>query len=199
MKRNRIPSFLEPKSFLKVYMSNLPLPELTNWSKGPALINIDGSQVNGPMSLEIPTSLGLVWQPTEQKTKEIFGYGIFKSLVGGQELIINPETKAHLIEGEYMIHAHYGIKALLFLKNNWLTLPQSHKDYLTGKTIFGFSGTEVNEVGGYCAPYVTFRTKNPTFGWYGLERKWCDYEYALVDPRAPQIKNRPISEFLCPV
>jgi len=94
------------------------------------------------------------------------------------------------------INGHYGVKAIEWLKNNWLNLPPSQKKALSGKTIFGFADVTYDDVGGISMPYVTFCTETPTIGWYSLSHEFGRNERFLVNPRALQLADRPVWEFI---
>lgn len=189
------PTLGSPKKSIIIDLSVLPEPQKPEWSKGKFL---SGNYNN--TKIELPLVTVMTWQHPFQTTNDVFGNYILNNLVctygtnskfkWTQNQTVCPVTE------EDAINAHYGVKALLWLKDNWLRLPPSQKDGLFGKTIYGLADIMFDDVQGLSMPYVTFATDEPTFGWYSLSHKLGRNDRFLVNPRAAILKGRPVAEFI---
>jgi hypothetical protein len=135
---------------------------------------------------------------------KVSGYYVLKQLVDAYSTKLEIGSTDWVVEAgkpcpvvwKDRINGHYGMKALEWLKNNWLKLSPSMKDSLSGKNIYGLADVMFDDVGGLSMPYVTFCTEEPTLGWYSLSHEFSENERCLVNPRALQITGDPVMGFI---
>ena len=188
------PTLGSPKKSIIIDLVPLPHPGILPWSKGKFLHGYNNTRI------ELPLVTTMTWQHPDQKTSTISGSNILKGLAcvyRTKSIRQWAEDKATcMVLEEDGINGHYGLKALTWLKDNWLQLPPSQKDYLFGKTIYGLADIMLDDVQGLSMPYVTFTTDEPTLGWYSLSRNLCRNDRFLVNPRAAVLASRPVTEFI---
>ena len=189
------PTLGSPKKSIIIDLATVPNPEIPEWSKGKFLDgNIDNTRI------QLPLVTTMTWQHQFQQTSTISGNDILKGLVCTYEINrayrwARAQTCCPVIE-EDRINGHYGVKALTWLKDNWLRLPPSQKDSLFGKTIYGLADIQFDDVQGLSMPYVTFTTEEPTLGWFSLSKNLGRNERFLVNPRATVLAGQPVAEFI---
>lgn len=189
------PTLYSPAKPIIIDLTVVPNADKPKWSKGKFL---SGMRTNN--LLELPLVTTMTWQHPYQETSTFSGSNILKCLVStyeskpihhwGRGLMCCP------VLDDDSINAHFGIKALRWLKDNWLKLPPSQKDCLIGKTIYGLADIMFDDVNGMSMPYVTFTTEEPTFGWYSLSHNLGHNDRFLVNPRAKMLSGRPVAEFI---
>ena len=189
-------SFLNsPKKPIIIDFSKQPEPSMPKWSKGRFLTGNDQMT-----KIELPLATCMTWK----YQGKVCGYYVLKQLIsaystkleiGATDFIVEAGKPCPVVRKDG-INGHYGLKALEWLKNNWLTLPPSMKDSLSGKNIYGLTDVMFDDVGGLSMPYVTFCTEEPTLGWYSLSHEFGSNERCLVNPRAVQITDLPVVEFI---
>ena len=184
-----------PQKSINIDLSIQPDPIQPEWSKGKFL---DGIQNQNSIEVTLVTSM--TWQHPFQSTNTISGSYILNGLVAnyGSKKIqawCKDMTPCPVMNKDD-INAHYGIKALLWLRDNWPKLPFSQKHCLIGKTIYGLADIMFDENQSLVMPYVTFATEKPIHGWYSLSKKLGHNERFLVNPRAAILANKPVAEFI---
>ena len=187
------PTLGSPKQPIIIDITKLTNPENPEWSKGKFL---SGNLKN--YMIELPLVTTMTWQHPLQKTSTVSGNKILEDLVSAYDInrIYNTKKKRVCcpVFKKDMINAHFGLKALIWLKDNWLILPPSQKDSLHGKTIYGLASIMFDEAKGLSIPYITFTTDEPVQGWYSLSHNLGRNDRFLVNPRL--LKNHPVAEFI---
>lgn len=188
------PTLGSPKKPIIIDLAPLPHHEIPVWSKGKFLDGYNHTRI------ELPLVTTMTWQHPDQKTSTVSGNNILKDLacvyrIKSIRQWAQEKTTCMVLE-EDGINGHFGLKALTWLKDNWLLLPSSQKDSLFGKTIYGLADIMFDDVQGMSMPYVTFATDEPTQGWYSLSKNLGRNDRFLVNPRAIQLSGRPVAEFI---
>ncbi len=189
------PTLGSPKKPIIIDLTTVPNPEKPEWSKGKFLSGMTPANL-----LELPLSTMMTWQHPYQETSTFSGSNILKGLVShyGSKLIHHWGRGLMLcpVMDDDGINAHYGVKTLLWLKDNWLRLPPSQKDSLFGKTIYGLADIQFDDAHGMSMPHITFTTEEPTMGWYSLSHNLGRNDRFLINPRAAVLRGRPVAEFI---
>jgi hypothetical protein len=168
-----VPAVMES---LIINLSDLREPKFPDWSKGRILIG-----VKEPSTLDIGKLIETAYfheRQTGNQTRPT-GHEILASLVKSYKVGEDEMGKTYQVEPDDAINGHHGLKELLWLEQNWKTLPEAFRKWANGKLLYGHRDIVRRDDGYLSSPYLHCSVRVPCVHWYGLDGQWVGSEPGL--------------------
>ena len=172
---SRIPSIIQT--------STLPQPTFPDWSLGKIL-----RDVVSPKTFDVNRLMKNAWQHANQTgdNQRPTGHEILATLVKSYVVREDKAGMTYQVQPTDLINRHFGLRELLWLENNWKTLPRAFRKWAKGKWLDGWVDVVRDDVGYLRVPYLFCDVPTPFVYWCNLGSRWVDYEFALREQVSPQ-------------
>lgn len=118
---------------LSIDISQLPETKMPEWSEGRVIVG-----VKEPRVLDLEKLMSATYFLEEYpEGRWTTGHTILASLVKSYKVDKDEPGKVYTAEPDDLIHGHFGLKELLWIKENWIDLPMAFHRWTYRKMLYG--------------------------------------------------------------